>query len=167
MNVTSTHVVQQAMPAAVLAILGGGLAAGALDLAYAIIVSGMHGVSAIAVLQSVASGVLGQDAYRGGVSSAVLGTFLHFFIACAAAAVYYIASARIPLLVRRAVPSGLAFGFAVFLVMRYVIVPLSAAEGMRGPITWWILGTLFTHLFLFGLPIALFTRWARRQVMSA
>lgn len=153
--------------AALLAIIGGSLVAGALDLVYAIVVSGMRGVSAIAVLQSVASGVLGREAYRGGAGSAALGTFLHFFIACGATTVYYLASAKLPVLVRRAVPCGLAFGFCVFLTMRYVIVPLSAAASIRGPITWWIVGTLFTHLVLFGLPIALFTRRARLQAMSA
>lgn len=155
------------MQAAALAIVGGGVVAGVLDLAYAIVVSGIKGVTAVAVLQSIATGVLGKDAYRGGLGSAALGTLLHFFISCGAATVYYLASAKLPVLVRRAVLSGLAFGFCVFLTMRYVIVPLSAAAGIRGPITWWIVGTLFTHLVLFGLPIALFTRRARLQAMSA
>lgn len=153
--------------AALLAIIGGGLAAGVLDLLYAIVVSDIRrDVPALVVLQSVATGVLGREAYRGGAGSAALGTLLHFFISFGAAAVYYLASLKFPLLVRRAVLSGLAFGFCVFLVMRYVIVPLSAAPGMRGPIDWWILGTLFTHLVLFGLPIALFTRRARTQGLS-
>lgn len=155
-----------AIPPAVLAILGGGLIAGALDITYAITVSGMRGVTAIAVLQSVASGVLGREAYRGGIGSAALGTFLHFFIACGAAAVYYVASSRIPILVRRAVPCGLAFGFAVFLTMKYLIVPLSAFPGPQAPVSWRIVGTLFAHLVLFGLPIALLTRRARSYPSS-
>jgi len=41
-----------------LAILCGGMLAGALDITYAITVSGFRGVPAMAVLQSVAAGVL-------------------------------------------------------------------------------------------------------------
>jgi hypothetical protein len=167
MNTTSAHAVQNAMPAAVIAILGGGLIAGALDLLYAIVVSGIHGVTAVKVLQSVATGVLGKEAYQGGAGSAALGTLLHFFISLGAATVFYVASGRFPFLVRRPVVSGLVFGFCVFLTMRYVIVPFSAAESIRRPITWWFLGTLFTHLVLFGLPISLFTSRVRRQAISA
>jgi hypothetical protein len=152
---------------AALAIVGGGLVAGALDLLYAIVVSGIHGVTAVAVLQSIATGVLGKEAYQSGAASAALGTLLHFFISLGAATVFYVASGKFPFLVRRAVVSGLVFGFCVLLTMRYVIVPLSAAESIRRPITWWFLGTLFTHLVLFGLPISLFTSRARRQAISA
>lgn len=47
------------------AILWGGLIAGALDLLYAFVWYGPRGVSPVRILQSIASGLLGADAYEG------------------------------------------------------------------------------------------------------
>jgi hypothetical protein len=168
MNAVSGRSGIDALPPAMLAILGGGLVGGALDITYAITASGFRGVPAMAVLQSVASGLLGRASYSGGVPTALLGTFLHFFIACCAAAVYYLASGRFSLLVRRPWLSGIAFGFGMWLTMRYVVLPLSAFPApLRPPQLWSLLGNLGAHLFLFGLPVALFAARARRQAMSA
>src|SRR4030095_10491466 len=85
------------------AILWGGLTAGALDILDAFIVFGLRGASPIRILQSIASGLLGASAFKGGMATAALGLVLHFFIACSAAAVYYAASIKLPVLIRRAV----------------------------------------------------------------
>ncbi len=70
------------------AILLGGLIAGAFDISYACIYTYIvRGTSAIRILQSVASGVLGAKAFAGGLKTAVLGLALHFLIALTAAAV--------------------------------------------------------------------------------
>jgi len=78
----------------------GGLACGILDISAAIGQYALRGVPAIRILQSVAAGLLGREAYSGGVPTAALGLALHFVIAFTAAAVYYAASRRIPYLVR-------------------------------------------------------------------
>ena len=57
---------------AVFAVLVGGSIAGALDITYAIVFSGLHGVPAIRILQSVASSLLGSAAYKGGLPTAAL-----------------------------------------------------------------------------------------------
>jgi hypothetical protein len=41
--------------------------------------------------------------------------------------------------------------------MNYVVVPLSAAGGGSGPALWIAL-SIIVHMFLIGVPIALFTR---------
>ena len=139
------------------AILAGGLAAGALDITAAMVIYGLRGVPPIRVLQSVASGLLGTDAFRGGLATAALGTALHFFIATTAAAVYYAASRRLTVLVRRPVRWGLLYGVAVYLFMNLVVLPLSAvpkrpfAVGMAAII-------LVVHMLFVGLPIALAVR---------
>ena len=66
---------------ALLAIAAGGLTAGTLDLTQACILFGAR------VPLSIAAGLLGRQAFRGGVATYVLGVLLHFFIAFSAAAV--------------------------------------------------------------------------------
>ncbi len=47
-----------------------------------ILIWGCHeGMSPIQVLQYIASGALGSDAFKGGLATAALGAALHFFIA--------------------------------------------------------------------------------------
>jgi hypothetical protein len=95
--------------------------------------------------------------------TAGLGLFLHFFIATTAAAVYVLASLRIPALVRHAVPCGLAYGVAVYFFMTYVVLPLSAFPGGRGGFSWLLfLNGILVHALCVGLPIAWATRRAAR-----
>ena len=77
-------------------ILVGGFAAGVLDIVYAFVDAGRRGSSPLRVLQAVASGLLGAEAFEGGVPAGVLGLVCHFVIAFGAAAVYYLAAAASP-----------------------------------------------------------------------
>jgi hypothetical protein len=141
------------------AILLGGLTAGILDISDAIITWGLRGIPAGRILQSVASGLLGRASYDGGFPTMALGTLLHFFIATSAAATYVGARSRLPILARRAVPCGLAFGVAVYLFMNYVVLPLSAFPGRSSAFSLSaFLHGVIGHAFLVGLPIALLTR---------
>jgi hypothetical protein len=111
---------------ALLAIAVGGLIAGALDLTQACILFGWD------IPLAIAGGLLGRQAFHGGVSTYILGVFLHFFIACSAAAVYYAASRRLSFLTEHPLVCGLFFGAAVEEVMNLVVLPLSALHA-RGP----------------------------------
>jgi len=51
---------------------------GVLDILKPILFTSYKGGSAVRVLQSVASGALGREAYQGGLSTALLGLGLHF-----------------------------------------------------------------------------------------
>ncbi len=148
---------------AVSAILVGGLIAGTLDLTYAIVFSGTHGVPAMRVMQSVASGWLGSAAYEGGVPTAILGVFSHYFIMFCAAATFYAASRRFDFLVRRPIISGVVFGLIMYLVMSFVVLPLSAFPHkvtFHDPVL--VSANLLVHMFLVGVPISLVTRRAAR-----
>ncbi len=137
------------------AIFWGGLIVGVLDLAYAIVMyTPRH---PILIPQTIASGVLGARAYNDGVSSAALGIFFHFLIAFTAAAVYFAASRKLPLLTRRAIVCGLLYGALVFLFMQFVVLPLSAKppSHMAVPER---LAEFVEHWFFVGLPIALSVR---------
>jgi uncharacterized membrane protein YagU involved in acid resistance len=139
-------------------ILWGGLVAGVLDITYAFVASGLRGVGPVRVLQSVASGLLGAAAKEGGLATAALGLLLHFLIAFAIATVYYLASRRLGLLVRRAVICGLLYGIGVYLVMNFVVLPLSAIYFKPTYPLAVLLPGLVGHMLLIGLPIALITR---------
>lgn len=119
-----------------------------------ILALGLYRVSLVVVYQSVASGLLGRDAYHGGLATAALGFALHFLIATTAAAFYVIAGRGLPVLLRRAVACGLAFGVAVYFFMKYLVLPLSAVARLTPfePLA------MIGHALFVGLPIALLAR---------
>jgi len=137
-------------------VLAGGLLAGALDITYACLFWAIKAdLPPTRIFQSVAAGLLGKASFEGGAATAALGLSLHFFIACTMALTYYFVSRRWTVLVRRPVPLGIAYGLLLYVVMNFVVVPLSAASaGSRDPT--WITLTVAVHAFLIGLPIALF-----------
>jgi uncharacterized membrane protein YagU involved in acid resistance len=135
-------------------VLTAGLIAGVLDITAAFVVYGRLGVTPARILRSVARGLVGARAATGGLHIAALGLVLHFVIACGAAAVYYAASRRWPALNRRPVVSGLVYGVVVWLVMNYVVVPLSAI-GLWPTFTTVTAIIIVVHMLFVGLPIAL------------
>jgi hypothetical protein len=135
----------------------GGLIAGVCDLTYAITFHSAHGIKPIRIPQSIASGLLGMTSYENGWLSASFGVALHFFIAFSAAAIYYLASRKLRILLRAAPVCGMLYGAAIFLFMRWVVLPLSAAPHFKStPLANWT--DFAVHVFLIGLPIALMAR---------
>ena len=148
-------------PRPLLAILGGGLTAGVLDITDAFVFYGMRGVKPIGILQSIASGLLGRDSYSGGMKTAALGLVLHFFIAISMATVYYFASKYLPLLWQRPLPCGAIYGVIARAVMYYMVLPLSAVYPRPGNFSAVSLANSWLiHILGIGIPIALFTRAA-------
>jgi hypothetical protein len=142
-------------PRAARAIGWGGLLAGLGDITFAFVVSGLRGVGPVRVLQSVASGLLGEAAKDGGPATAALGAVLHFLIAFIWATVFWLLSRRLRVLVQHPVLCGLLYGFAVYAFMYLVVLPLSAAyfKPTFTPYTVSLNGA--GHMLLVGLPIAL------------
>src|SRR5262245_28364468 len=136
------------------AIVMGGLLAGALDIVAAFAVYSPRGASPVQILQSIASGLMGVAAFQGGMTTAVWGGFLHCLIALVAAAVYYLASRRLSVLVLRPVLSGVLYGVAVYVFMNFVVIPLSAVP--QRPFALGIAAIIVVvHMVCVGLPIAL------------
>lgn len=144
------------------AIVYGALVVGALDLLDALVFFGLRsGAAPIRICQSIAGGLLGRAAFQGGAGTAALGVALHFFIATCIVVTFYLASLRLPVLVRHAVIAGLLYGLAVYGVMNYIVIPVSALGG-RGPFVLPVfINGLLIHAFGVGLPAALFVRAAR------
>jgi hypothetical protein len=135
------------------AVAAAGLLAGTLDLLAAFVIYGPLGVSPVRILDSIASGLLGRAAFQGGASAAALGFVLQFVIATTAAIVYYVASLRLPMLVRRPVVWGSLYGVVVYVVMNFIVVPLSAVP--RGPFNWSLAPVIvLVHMVCVGVPIA-------------
>jgi hypothetical protein len=137
------------------AILLGGLSAGVLDSILAMVV---FKAPLGRIYQSVASGLLGPSAFQGGWRTVLLGMLLHFFIATTAAAVYVLAARVLTPLRRWPVPSGLAFGIAVYYFMQLVVLPLSNVRRGGTPSLRVVLMSVVGHALLVGLPIALCAR---------
>jgi hypothetical protein len=132
------------------AIIIAGLVAGILNLAGAAMIVGgspMHG------FQLIASGVLGERAFSGGLGAAVLGALLHFTISIVAATIYWAAAGRMNLLQKHWLMGGAAFGLIAYIVMNLIVVPLSSAPPSH-PSLRVVIEDLFAHVLLFGLPIA-------------
>lgn len=144
-----------------------GLVAGILDILYAIGVWGMQGIPAQRILQSVASGILGKASFSGGAGTAVLGLALHMLIALAMAAVYFIATRKWQLLVRRPWLCGTLYGLLLYVVMTFVVVPLSAARVGHSSDVIAIVRALLPHVVLVGLPIAWLARLALGRYVRA
>jgi hypothetical protein len=134
----------------------GALVAGAFDITYAVVFSYFRsGVAPSRILQSVASGVLGRAAYDGDGPTAALGLALHFLNAFIITAIFFAVASSLRALVRKPVVVGAAYGVVVYLVMNYVVIPLSRIGTIPHPPTSvWVTGVL-VHMFLIGVPIAL------------
>lgn len=153
-----------------LAVLAGGLTAALLDIVYAFTYFGLtRGTSAVKILHSIASGVLGKASYSGGAASAALGGVLHVGIALVMALVYVTASRALPALNRRPWLWGPLYGIGCYIVMNYVVLLLRF--GPRPPPHLDVLiGGVAIHMFGVGLPIALFAAratWRRTPISSA
>ena len=139
------------------AILLAGTTAATLDLAFAFSFYALTlGASPIRILHSIASGAFGMAAFDGGLATAAFGLFAHYFILIVAASMYYAASTRAAVLRQRAAACGALFGVAIFCVMHYVVLPLSAAPKFRTS-TLSISSEFLMHLLL-GVTIALVLR---------
>ena len=136
------------------AILLGGLIAGTLDIGAAAFINGR---SPLVILLVIASGLLGKASFQGGLPAVILGLALQWLMSLIIAAIYVLVSNRIVELKQHWIAGGLAYGIGVFVVMNYVVVPLSEI-GRIPQFTAWTLGGNLLAMLGFGLLIAFFAR---------
>ena len=156
MTATSTASLPQSSNA-YRAILWAGLIAGTLDITAACITNTLRGGTPLQVLRYVAGGLLGPQARQGGMGTAALGLVLHFLIATTWAAVYYAASRKLTVLVRRPVLCGLLYGLPVWCVMNLIVIPLSALPKPAFTPSGVLIGASILMVCI-GLPTALIAR---------
>lgn len=141
---------------ALAAILCAGFVAGTLDIGAAALI---YRVSPTIVLHAIASGVLGPHAaFYGGAPTATLGLILQWAMSLLIAAIYVLAARRLPWLLQRWKRWGLLYGVVIFVIMNYVVVPLSGAgHGMPHFGLAEFVENLLAML-LFGLIVAFFAQ---------
>ena len=138
------------------AIVAGGLTAATCDFIAAMLI---YHLPALTVGKAVARGWFGREkAMAGGLDVAIIGIVSHYAILMVAAAIFVFASLRFAILRRRAVIVGILFGLCIYAVMHFVVLPFSAA-GPGNPQGIQLVEELLGHMFVIGLPIAL---WARK-----
>ena len=143
------------LPSRLRAVLIGGSIAATLDILFAITYAATNGLTPLKLLQTVASGLLGNAAFDGGVPAAMLGLAGHFGMSYLWATLFMAAASRLPQLVAKPAVAGPIFGILVFFTMRLVVLPLSA---FPYPVSFSQPGAtldLLSHMFFVGLPIAL------------
>ena len=139
------------------AIVLGGAVAGALDITYACIHWHLtHGTMPMRIFQSVAAGLLGREAaVGGGWQTASLGLATHFALTTIMAAFFVAWTSMVPQLNRWPLLAGVTYGLGLFVIMNFVVLPLSATGGAGGhPQGQYLLGGLLIHAFGVGVPIA-------------
>lgn len=135
------------------AVAWGGLVAGTVDIGAASLI---NGINPMIILRAIASGLLGPGAFQGGAAVSVLGLVLQWGMSLLIAAIFVIAARRMAWMREHWIVSGLAYGVVVFVVMEYVVVPLSAARKPHfTPVS--LLENVLAML-LFGLIVAYFAQ---------
>ena len=140
------------------------LIAGTLDIADALIFYGLRGVPAAGLLRFIAGCLLGVSALHGGLAMAALGLAIHYTITLFWSALFLVAATRFTFLTRHAIASGLLYGGLIYIVMNFVVLPLTRLppRSHHLPPAVLINGVLALLLFM-GLPIALIARQFSRE----
>jgi uncharacterized membrane protein YagU involved in acid resistance len=132
-----------------------GLVAAVVEMIFVLPIQYRLGASPGLVFQSIASGALGRKAFDEGALAISLGICVHVLISLVSAAVFALTAMRWRILLRRPVVSGMLYGVLVYLVMSFVVIPLSAI-GLSIPKSFGLFFMSFSvHIFAFGLPISL------------
>ncbi len=146
-------------PALLRAVLWATLVAGALDIGAAVLLNLEY--PAQVIFQSVASGWLGAAAYKGGWPAAALGLASHFAIMAIIATAFMTLVASRPVVRRQWLIAGVLWGAAVWVVMTYSVVPMSASP-LPTPTPAKAIEGVLTHILMVGLPMA----WIARRILG-
>lgn len=148
---------------ALLATVNGGLIAGTIDIGAACLINTR---SVPFVLQTIAGGLLARAAREGGWHTALLGLALQEGMGMLIASFYVLAASSIASLRRQWIAWGIAYGAVIFIVMNYVVLPLSAWKVVPHFSAWKFVANL-AAMFLFGLIVAFFSRGLGREPPEA
>ena len=136
-----------------------GLIAGTLDITENLVFNAFRHITPVQIFQYIASGLTGAWAFHAGMESVALGVAIHYSIALFWTAVYYAASRSMVILIRRPVVCGLVYGAVVYLIMNFVVVPLTRVPHARAAMTLAsrVSGVL-ALLFCIGVTVAVLVR---------
>jgi hypothetical protein len=137
--------------------LKSGLIIGCLDASAASLQAYMvNGVSPDRVFAFVASGAFGQSAYEGVSMMALIGLAFHFVIAIGWTFIFYAIYPKLTFLQSKKILTGMAYGLLIWLIMNFVVIPLSLI-GLRPFNVTSAIIQIVIHLFVIGVPISYLT----------
>jgi hypothetical protein len=139
------------------------LVAGTLDILMAIVTTAISGGSVPGMLAGIASGPFG-DGVRDSSMAAPLGLLVHFAIMAAIVAIYFLGVRAIPRLNRHWWLTGLVYGFGVWIVMYWIVLPVRFTGFLPPADPVDVATGLFAHCILVGLPIAWFAARNERRL---
>jgi uncharacterized membrane protein YagU involved in acid resistance len=136
------------------AIVTGTAVSGSLDLLSAFVFSGVRGVGPVRVLQSVAAGPFGDPMMaRASVPVALAGLIIHYALMTVMVTVFTLAALRLRFILARPLLWGVVYGFVIYLVMYWIVLPLRWPELFPRTGLWDVSNALFSHLVCVGLPM--------------
>lgn len=144
----------------VVPIVLGGIIAGTIDIGAASLI---NGAKPTRILQAIASGLLGKSAFDGNSATVELGLVLQWAMSIIIASIFVAAAQWRPVLKRHWIRAGLAYGVVVFLVMNYVVLPLSAI-GHAPRFRLVHFAEDIVAMLLFGIIVAFFARERQRAL---
>lgn len=142
-------------------IVAGGLIAGTVDVGAAALI---NWISPAIILRFIASGLIGPQALRLGTSTAVLGLLLQWLMGIIIAAIFFLSALLIGgahLARGRWILAALVYGVVIFLVMNFIVMPLSAVHRFPNFTPVRAIENLLA-MFLFAIIVALCARPALR-----
>ncbi|MFO7448326.1 MAG: hypothetical protein R6W90_18345 [Ignavibacteriaceae bacterium] len=133
-------------------IINAGLLAGFMD-GLAAIVTNLH-LNPLSIFRYIASGVLGNSAFSGGVLTAMVGILFHFIIAASWALIFFLIYPKINWFSKSDVITGVFYGLVIWLVMNLIVVPVSRTPPVTITFGEVIVGIAILMLCA-GIPISL------------
>jgi len=140
-----------------------GIAAAAIEMVFVLPIQAAMGNSPLIVFQSIASGATGMAAYGGGIGSALQGVGWHVLISLVSALAYILAATRMRFLYVRPLIGGVLCGVVAYVVMNWIVIPLSAIGYHPASKPELVLLSFAIHLIGFGIPIAYVARATARR----
>ena len=128
-----------------------GIGAGSFDVLAASVI---NQVGPQVVLKAIASGLIGKAAFAGGHTTVFAGLLLQWGMSIGIAAIFLMTTARLSLSPAQALGAGALYGLPVYLVMTFVVVPLSNAPSKPNLSPRGVAADL-TAMVLFGVIVAM------------
>lgn len=139
------------------AILFAAFIAGTLDLLTAYLFNHyiISHISFTQLLQSIASGVFGKEAFTGGNQVAVYGLIFHYLITLSFTTIFFLICRLMPSVLENKVLTGVLYGIIVWIIMNLLILPVSRFQAR--PLQWDIaLVNMIILILCIGLPVSFF-----------
>jgi len=105
------------------------------------------------IFQYIASGVVGQQAFTGGISMTILGIIFHYSIAFAFTLFFFLIYPRLKILSKNKILTAVAYGIFVWLVMNLIVIPTSNINAFPSDIKQGLVGAVILIVAI-GLPLS-------------